>query len=449
MVEIPLEKTHRKMVIKKARFVYENADIKVTAICSEVGFGEGINKDLDGHLKGQLSEAVRVRYQYRRPDKFDVFTVHVQHASINCRYLVVVNILDRSLGTRHDAHKYLQQIVQAVCQEADTLEMPTVAIAPNMFTVGGFQKGSILPEFIQVISHFRFTNDDFFTDVRFLANQNAFNGLVADAERTVGRVLRRIPQQAKVTNQPTMDSSHPSSSPQPPAPVVGGAPVTPPAPVVGGVPVTPPASGMCSSKDTQLPSPGPGMTKLSEHVLDSLVCGDLCKVQADAVVVPVAPSLDLKSGVVQAVDTASGGAITRAVKQIKQTKRTVLEGTAIPVAITSGLNCKQAILMIRNVKATAEALDHACHEALKLAEVFGARSVTFPPISSNKGKDKLAKCMTGAFASFLPQNPQYTVRVMVVVRENDEATLTAFRSFTGVGATDWGIMSCPDGKACQ
>ena len=217
MVEIRLEKTRRKMVIKKAHFLYENADIKVAAICSELGFGEGVNKELDGHLKGQLSEAVQQRCQYCKPDKFDVFTVHVQHATINCRYLVIVNILDRSLGTRHDGHKYLQQIMQAVYQEADTLEMPSVAIAPNMFTEGGFQKGSILPEFIQVISHFRFTNDNFFTDVRFVANQNTFNSLVADAERTVGKVLRRIPQQAKVTNQPFMDPSHSSSSPGPPA----------------------------------------------------------------------------------------------------------------------------------------------------------------------------------------------------------------------------------------
>ena len=440
VVEIPLEKTHRKMVIKKAHFVFEDADIKVAAICSELGFATGSNKELDGYLKGQLSEAVRVRYQYRRPDKFDVFTVHVQHASISCRYLVIVNILNHSLGTRHNSHKYLQQIVQAVCQEADTLEMPSVAIAPNTFTVGGFQKGSILPEFIQVINQFRFINDGIFTDVCFLANQNDFNSLVADAERTVGRVLRRTPQLAKVANQLPTDSSHPSSSPQPPAPVVGGAPVTPPAPVVGGAPVTPPGSGMGSSKDTQLPSPGPGVTKLSEHVFFALVCGDLCKVQADAVVVPVAPSLDLKSGVVQAVDAASGGATTRAVKQIKQTtKQTVLEGTAIPVAITSGLNCKHAILMIRNAKGKSEDLDHACNKALKLAEV----------LSSNKCKAKLAGCMTGAFASFLPQNPQYTVMVTVVVRENDEDTLKAFRSCTGVGATDWGMMSCPDGKACQ
>ena len=270
-----------------------------------------------------------------------MFTVHVQNAAIKCCYLVIVTILDCSLGSRQDAHKYLQQIVQAVCQEADTLEMPSGAI------------------------------------------------------------------------------------------------------VMGGATVTPLASGMGSSKDTQLPSPGPGMIKLFEHVFFSLVCGDLCKVQAHSVVLPVASSLDMKSGVVQAVDAASGGDITRAVKQIKQTKQTVLEGTAIPVAITSGLNCKQVILLIRNTKGKSEALVHACNEALKLAEGLGAHSVTFPPISYSKGIDKLAKCMTGAFASFLPQNPQYTVRVTVVVRENDKDMLKAFRSLAGEGTTDQGIDELP------
>ena len=153
VVEIPLEKTHRKMVIKKAHFVYEDADIKVAAICSELGFGTGYSKELDGHLKGQLSEAVKGRYQYRKPDRFDVFTVHVQHASINCRYLVIVNILDRSLGTRPDAHKCLQQILQAVCQEADTLEMPSVAIARKTFAGGGFQPECVLPEFIHTLAN--------------------------------------------------------------------------------------------------------------------------------------------------------------------------------------------------------------------------------------------------------------------------------------------------------
>ena len=428
MLEIPLEKTHRKMVVKKAQFIYEDADIKVAAICSELGFEKGSNKVLDDHLKGQLSEAVKGRYQYRRPDKFDVFTIHVQLPSISCRCLVIANILDRSLGTRQDGHKYLQQILQAVCQEADTLEMPSVAIAPNSFSIGGFQKGTILPEFIRVISHFRFINDDFLTDVRFLASQDGFDCLVADAERTVGKILRKPSQPAKVTIQSTVDHPQPSFSPS-------DHPLTP---AVGSTPGNLPASGMDSSKDIQPPCPGPGMAKLSDHVFFTLACDDLCRVQADAVVVPVPPSLDVKAGVVQAADTASNGAISCAVSQLKQTKQKVADGTAIPVEISRGLNCKQVILLVRNPKAPSLTLDQACREALKLAEGLSAHSVAFPPISSNKGKDKLAKSMMGAFASFLPRNPQYVVSVTVVVRENDEATLKAFKSIVGDSATDQG-----------
>ena len=426
VVQIPLEKTLHKMSIKKAQFVYEDADIKVVAICSELGFEKGRNKDLDGRLKGQLSEAVRGRYQCHKADKFDVFTVHVQHASIGCRYLIIANILDRSLGTRQDGHKYLQQILEAVCQEADTLEMPSVAIVPNTFTIGGFQKGSILPEFIRMINQFKFTSNDFLTDVRFLAvNQDGFDSLVADAERGVGKVFKRHPQTATVADQLTV------VSPQNSFPLTS----QPPTPTLHNAPYKPPPGSMDSSKDIQHPSPGPGLAKLSEHVFFALACGDLCRVQADAVVVPVPPSLDVKSGVVQAVDAASNGAISRVVSQLKQTKQKVAEGTAIPVEISRGLNCKQVILLVRSPKAHSVALDHACNEALKLAEGLNAHSVAFPPISSNKDKDKLAKCMMGAFCAFSPQNSQYTVRVSVVVLESDEAMLKAFRNLVGEDAT--------------
>ena len=199
VVQIPLEKTHRKMVVKKAHFIYEDADIKVAAICSELGFQTGRNKELDDRLKGQLSEVVQGRYQYHRPDKFDVFTVHVQHAAIGCRYLVIANILDRSLGTRQDGHKYLQQIVQAVCQEANTLEMPSVAIAPNTFVVGGFQPESILPEFIHMLSQFKFTNDDFLTDVQFLAlDPSNFDVLCLGIERAIGRSCEQPPRNTQI-----------------------------------------------------------------------------------------------------------------------------------------------------------------------------------------------------------------------------------------------------------
>ena len=170
--------------------MYEDFDVKVAAICSELGFHTGRNKELDSHLKGQLSEAVKGRYQHRKPDMFDVFTVHLQHAAIGCRFLVIANILDRSLGTRQDGHKYLQQILEAVCQEADTLEMPSVAIAPSTFDIGGFQPESILPAFIRTIHDFRFTNNEFLTDVCFLAlDQSKFTTLVAGAERHIGKSL--------------------------------------------------------------------------------------------------------------------------------------------------------------------------------------------------------------------------------------------------------------------
>ena len=424
VVKIPLEKTHRKMVVKKAHFIYEDADIKVAAICSEMGFQTGINNELDGRLKGQLSKVVQERYQHRRPDKFDVFTVHVQSPFISCRYIVIANILDCSLGTCQDGHKYLQQILHAVCQEADTLEMPSVAIAPNSFFIGGFQEGTILPEFIRVISNFRFTNDDFFKDVRFLATHDGFDCLVADAERTVGKSLRRPSLPAKVACQSTLnlDRPQPSYSPSPQA-------LTP---AVGSTSDDLPASGMDSSKDIQHPTPGPGMTKLSGHVFFALACDDLRRVQADAVVVPVSPSLDVKFGVVQSVDAASNGAISRAVSQLKQTRQIVAVGTAIPVEISRiGLSCKHVILLVRNPKAPSLTLDQACREALKLAEDLGAHSVAFPPIASNKAKSKLAGAMMGAFASFRPQNPRYNVNVTVVVKENDEATLRAFRSIVG------------------
>ena len=135
------------------------------------------------------------------------------------------------------------------------------------------------------------------------------------------------------------------------------------------------------------------MTKLSDHVSFALACDDLCRVQADAVVVLVPPSLDVKSGVVQAVDAASNGAISRAVKQLKHTKQKVAEGTAVPVEISRGLYCRHVIMLVRNPKAPCLTLDQACHEALKLAEGLSAHSVAFQPTASNKDKDKLAKCM--------------------------------------------------------
>ena len=169
LVEIPLEKkSHCKLVLKKGPFLFEDADIKIAAICSELQFTRGLNKDLNDQLKGILQQTVNRRYQNGKPDKFDVFTVHCPPSTIGCRYLVVANILNRTLGKKNDHHKFLQQILYSVFKEADTLEMPSVAIVSTTFAIGGFPKDSILLSFIRMLNQYQFTNDEFLSDVRFI-----------------------------------------------------------------------------------------------------------------------------------------------------------------------------------------------------------------------------------------------------------------------------------------
>ena len=133
---------------------YTGHFIEIAPICSEMGFTKGPNKNLNDQLKGQLQQTVDRRYQNGKPDKFDVFTVHCPPSTIGCRYLVVANILDNTLGKQKDHHKFLQQILHNVLKEAesDTLEMPTVAIAIQSFAIGGFPADTILPSFIRMFS---------------------------------------------------------------------------------------------------------------------------------------------------------------------------------------------------------------------------------------------------------------------------------------------------------
>ena len=208
IIDVPIESSHRKIILKKAHFIYEDVDIKVVGISSELGFEKGRVKDLNNQMGGQLLKAIQGRYRFHMPQCFDVFTVHCQPSSISCRYLVVVNFLDRSLGTRHDSHKLLQQVLHAVCKEADTLEMPSVAIAPNTFAVGGFKREDILIPFLQMLTQYSFTNDAFLTDIRFVSTgDKEFSDMIASAERFVGKSLRNLLPASKEAPTPKKEKS--------------------------------------------------------------------------------------------------------------------------------------------------------------------------------------------------------------------------------------------------
>ena len=209
MVEIPLEKTHRRLVVKKGRFLYEDADIKIAAICSEMGFTKGLNKNLNDQMNGLLQQTVDRRYQNGKPDKFDVFTVHCPPSTIGCRYLVVANILDNTLGKQKDHHKFLQQILHSVFKEADTLEMPSVAIATQSFANWGFPGDTILPSFVKTLNQYQFTNEEFFSDIRVLAaSAENFSHSITVAERFLGKSLTSRPTSSKKTASDLPNSEH-------------------------------------------------------------------------------------------------------------------------------------------------------------------------------------------------------------------------------------------------
>ena len=374
VMEIPLEKTHRRLVMKKNHFLYEDTDIKIAAICSEMGFTKGLNKNLNDQLKGQLQQTVDRRYQNGKPDKFDVFTVHCPPSTIGCRYLVVANILDNTLGKQKDNHKFLQQILHSVFKEADTLEMPSVAIIPNTFAIGGFPRDTILPSFIRMFSQYQFTNDEFLTDVRFLATDDAgLAALHAAAERTVGR---------------------PPSSKQKSNPVT------------------------IAPKFASPPDQNPGYgSKVSKIPAATVITGDIAQYAADAIVVPVSPSLDMKGATSKAINSISKGAV---LKYVSRLKGKLSEGNVIQVPCVEQWNIQSKYLffLCRSQYTTMEILAKACKNALETAKSRRLQSIAFPPITSHQKKDLLAKAMMDVIKDFNDQN-QGLLSVTIVVKKDD------------------------------
>ena len=377
-MEIPLEETHRRLVVKKGHFLYEDVDIKIAAICSELPFTRGLNKDLNDQLKGELKQTVDRRYQNGKPDRFDVFTVHCPPSTIGCRYLVVANILDRTLGKQKDHHRVLQQILHSVFKEADTLEMPSVAIVPTTFAIGGFNLDSILPSFIMFFSQYQFTNDEFLTDVRFLSISEkdysilcATAGLVVTVHASTKSKPTNISLSANFRNEVQGNGSNAGRSP----------------------PVT-------------------------------VVTGDIVQFGADVIIVPVNMSLDMKGATSKAVNDASGGDV---LKKVSNLRGRLVEGEVYPVKCEVQWNIRAdwLYLLCRLKSTKLDTLKHACRLALDTAKSHGLKSIAFPPITKHRGKDELAKSMMEVFDTFQELN-HCDLSVTVVIKKDDNSLHKAF-----------------------
>ena len=378
VVKIPLEKSPCKLVVKKGGFLHEDADIKIVAICSEMGFTKGLNKNLNDQLKGQLQQTVDVRYQNGKPDKFDVFTVHCPPSTIGCRYLVVANILDRTLGKQKDHQKFLQQILHSVFKEADTLEMPSAAIVSTTFAIGGFPQDSILPSFIMFSSQYRFTNDKCLTDVRFLSiSEEDYSNLRATANHVV-----TVHTSTKSKSNSTSLSANFGNAVQGIVPNAGRTPSV------------------------------------------AVETGDIVQIGADAIVVPVNMSLDMKGATSKAVNDTSGGDV---LKKISHLRGRLVEGEVYPVKCELQWNIQAdwLYLLCRLKSTKLDTLKHACRLALDTAKSDGLKSIAFPPITKHRGKEELARSMMEVFDTFQEQQ-HCDLSVTVVIKKDDNSLHKAF-----------------------
>jgi O-acetyl-ADP-ribose deacetylase (regulator of RNase III) len=268
-----------------------------------------------------------------------------------------------------------------VFKEADTLEMPTVAIAPTTFVIGGFSRDSILPAFVNMFNQYQFTNDDFLTDVKFIATAEEFPHLHTVAERSTTLMTASNPVRNRSSGQA-------SRSKQP-------------------------------------------------EVATAVVTGDIVQFPADAIVVPVSPSLDMRGATAQAVNDASNGKV---LKQCSHLRGSLVEGKVVPVACKAEWNIQANFLyfLVRSKSTKMDALRQACVQALQTAEAHNLSSIAFPLVSTHKGKEEIAKAMHEVFTIFQQQQSQSDLTITVVIKKDDtaihEAFMKVFLSHTGIGS---------------
>jgi O-acetyl-ADP-ribose deacetylase (regulator of RNase III) len=256
-----------------------------------------------------------------------------------------------------------------VFKEADTLEMPTVAIAPTTFVIGGFSRDSILPAFVNMFNQYQFTNDDFLTDVKFIATAEEFPHLHTVAERSTTLMTASNPVRNRSSGQA-------SRSKQP-------------------------------------------------EVATAVVTGDIVQFPADAIVVPVSPSLDMKGATSQAVNDASKGELLR---QCSHLKGSLVEGKVVPVPCEAEWNiqAKFLYLLVRSRYTKKDILKQACTQALQTAKAHSLSSIAFPPVTTHKGKEDIAKAMHQVFTTFQQHQSQSDLTITVVIKKDDMAIHEAF-----------------------
>ena len=163
------------------------------------------------------------------------------------------------------------------------------------------------------------------------------------------------------------------------------------------------------------------LPKVSRRV--TIKFGNIVHEYVDAIVNAANNHLAHIGGVAAAIDRASNGEVQKASTKLISQCKSVSTGDAVATVSGGGLKCT---MVIHAVGPKAEQhgdkcgvlLKNACTSALKIAEQFEVKSISFPPISSGVfgvSKELVADAMLSTLCSYKCSNPVLLTDVRIVI----------------------------------
>jgi len=194
------------------------------------------------------------------------------------------------------------------------------------------------------------------------------------------------------------------------------------------------------------------LPKVSRRV--TVKFGDIVTEKVDAIVSAANTYLAHVGGVAAAIDSASNGEVQKASNKLISQCKSVSTGDAVATTSGGSLNCMMVIHAVgpkanQHTDKCGLLLKNACTSALKLAERFQVKSISFPPISSGVfgvSKELVANVMLSTLCSYKCSSPSLLTDVRIVIIDDPtyQVFLNVFhreRQHLGSSETELGLVN--------
>jgi O-acetyl-ADP-ribose deacetylase (regulator of RNase III) len=134
--------------------------------------------------------------------------------------------------------------------------------------------------------------------------------------------------------------------------------------------------------------------------------GDICHLEVDAIVAPAATSLWMSAGIAGELKRAGGDAIEFAA--LRQAPAQLGDAIVTHAGSLAAKVVIHAVLLGRDRRTTAPAIDHAARSAMARVRELGLSSIAFPALGTGIGGfplDEAARIAVAAVRDELPRTP--------------------------------------------